>query len=695
MDNNLSSIESKPVEHVKEIPPVTINKLAPNLSKIIITLLATVVVGLGAVVYILIKHPNLSPFSNPVTSTPTSTISPTAIISQQTPLFSGQLKRLSQNLMLFKYTEDDKLNGIPNDFVYYEAGKFAQGELKDYSRVIAIRPSGGPGDPLAYTLATKDYQTYILNDPDNKTTQLPETDYQNPYSVLDKTKITSTAAFVTEHTKEINLDKLFSLYQENLPVETKSTGKKDSNNNDIYETILTTDFSSYQKLTSPFSDLTFYYKPYSIDTSYLNQVNQTDKDILLLKQKYFITNTEVLVVDSIGLPVNYSLTTPASIQNYTVKENQYNLAYKNYQEQLIKYQNKEISDYPQYVDYVYPPSLGFLSSQVTNQTNQNFFKDYESAIPDACAGNLNSRVINVSAADLEQVGTVYGLPLYRLKDANHPLYTLAFNNKLAYYDQDPTAWNDVNKGTIKPTFSEYVSSNPLLFIKDYWGRFVVLGEYDIKLPGGCGKPVVYLYPEKPTPVTVKFNAPIQFTTDIPKYTDFWSVLAYPNGSLVNLKAALTDCSQIDTTKNGSEYAQEACQKNVYPYLYWAGNVTSASYPVIDKGWIVNRGDLHNFLQATLNEVGLNENEKNDFIAYWLPAMISKNAPYYRLSFLQTSDLNILFPMTVNPKPDTIFRLFLDFQPLANKPQSLPQPQILNKLTRHGFTLVEWGGLKQP
>jgi internalin A len=80
--------------------------------------------------------------------------------------------------------------------------------------------------------------------------------------------------------------------------------------------------------------------------------------------------------------------------------------------------------------------------------------------------------------------------------------------------------------------------------------------------------------------------------------------------------------------------------------------------------------------------------------YWLPDMENKNAPYYRISFLQTNDLNSLFPMTVKPQPNTIFRLFLDYLPLNEEPKISIEPQSLNKLIRNGFTLVEWGGLKR-
>jgi hypothetical protein len=669
---------------VPTIPPASLPKKHTVLFLAIGIGILLISIGAGA--YYLGTRQNNSTINSPPPSSQT----------QQAPLYTGQLKRLSQNLMIFKTTEDDKLNGIENNFVYYEAGVFAKGSLQGYSRVVAIRPVLGPGDPITYILATKDYQTYILDDPDNNAKKYPESDYQNPYSVLDKSRIASTAVFDTEQPRELTLDKKFSLYQEDFFTETSATGKTDKNSNIISETVLSSDFTSFQKLSSPLTNLDIYYSPIKYDNSYLDKMTPEQKELTLLRQKYLLGYTEVEVVDSTGLPVTYALTTPENIKTYQAKLTQFKIDLDNYNTVLKEYQAKQIGEYPQYPTYVSLPNLGFTGTQInSNQNNLQFFKIYETAIPGACSGTLNSPIVNVTDSELEQIGTVSGLALYRLKDANHPLYSLAFKNKMDYYDQSPSEWDLENKGITKPTLVEYISSNPLLFIKDYWQRWVALGEYDIQLPGGCGKPVIYLYPKEPINISVKFQVPVQLTTDIPTYAGSWQVKAYPNGSLINLKPELTDCSKIDYRKKGSEYAQEACQKNSYPYLYWAGNINSTNYPTINDGWVVDRNNLDTFLQSKLTEVGLNNKEKNDFMGYWLPDMLAKNTPYYRVSFLQTSDLNSLFPMTVTPSPETTFRLFLDYLPLTAKPDILPQPQVLNKLVRSGFTLVEWGGLKQP
>jgi hypothetical protein len=78
--------------------------------------------------------------------------------------------------------------------------------------------------------------------------------------------------------------------------------------------------------------------------------------------------------------------------------------------------------------------------------------------------------------------------------------------------------------------------------------------------------------------------------------------------------------------------------------------------------------------------------------YWLPQMADKNAPYYRISFLTTSQMNELAPMNITPKPDKLYRLFLDYLPLLEKPKIKIDAPTIPKIIREGFTVIEWGGL---
>jgi len=687
-------INNHPVESQIVVPPINQNPPKSHRSKyfLIVFIVLILLCATGASAYYLgaLKTKNspapvIEKQANEISKVPTTSPTP------QSSLFSGTLEKIS-DLQIFKLTEEDKLNSWDTNAVYYQAGVFEKGTLKGYTRIIAMRGNTGPGGPIAFILATKDFKSYVLNDENNSAIKYVETDYDSPYYYLDKSKITSTQVFDTEYLEQLTLNSSFSLYKDQIANEFIQTNRKDKQGNTIYEPNLI-NYSSYLNLRSPFNSLELFAKPYSISDLNLNQLSQSEKQKYQLKQKYFLTDTKVIVVDSTGLPFLYSLTTPANAEKYKKD-------YANFQIALEKYkqETKNKNEQAKYPDYVYLANLGFDKNDINSSGNNVFFNVYRTAIPDACATSLETRVVNLDDTDLDKIGSVNSVSLYKLKDNNHPLYSLAYSNKLDYYNQNaginPDEWTQVNPGVKKPTLEEYVAENPLLFIKDFWGRWVALGEFDIKLPGGCGKPVIYLYPNKPTNVSVKFNVPIQFTTDIPTYGDFWNVNAYPDGTLVNLKANLTDCDKIDDKQKGSEYAKQACFNNKYPYLYWSGNIDSNPYPEIKDGWIVKKSDLSSFLKNKLTEIGLNKNERKDFLDYWVPELLAKNGNYYRISFLQTNELNLLFPMTVNPAPTTVFRVFLDYDALTNKPDKSPNPETLDKLIRNGFTLVEWGGIKK-
>lgn len=47
------------------------------------------------------------------------------------------------------------------------------------------------------------------------------------------------------------------------------------------------------------------------------------------------------------------------------------------------------------------------------------------------------------------------------------------------------------------------------------------------------KPVIYLYPEEPTEVTVTLDYSGELTYTYPAYGDGWTVTAYPDGTLID------------------------------------------------------------------------------------------------------------------------------------------------------------------
>ncbi len=330
---------------------------------------------------------------------------------------------------------------------------------------------------------------------------------------------------------------------------------------------------------------------------------------------------------------------------------------------------------PNYRDYY------FNASEI--KTTKPLYKTYGKAFPGSCGYGAESlkEISDVKEDELQVIGTTtYGTTVYALTNSISTFMKNEYDNKI----------RSIN-GVKSVTIESYSEKNPLLFMKDPWDRWVAVGEWDYELEGGCGKPVIYLYPKNDTEVSVKINTPITFSTQIPSYNDGWKVLAHPDGTLTNLQPERTDCGAIDYKKTGSEYAKHACTNNSYPYLYWSGNV-GADYPTVNNGWIIKRENIKSFMENKLADIGFTVHERNDFIEYWIPEMLKKDAPFFRVSFITTQEMNRFIPMTVIPRPDSVYRLFMDWEPLAQDPSKQLEMQILPTIKRSGFTLIEWGGI---
>ncbi len=316
---------------------------------------------------------------------------------------------------------------------------------------------------------------------------------------------------------------------------------------------------------------------------------------------------------------------------------------------------------------------------------------YGDAIPEMCGVYYSNKILkNIKTEDLVKVtSTKSNTEVYVLKNKNHPLLKAQYQRKI---DDQKEYFTQVNPEYKKvPTYDEYVSRYPILVYKDIWDRWNTVGEFQYKVDGGCGKPVIYLYPTKPTDVSISFAKPVRLTVDIPSYDSGWNVRADSFGNLTDLQPDKTDCDKINPKKLGLEYAKDACISGVYPYIYWAGDV-KAKYPKVQEGFVVARADLKKTLEDKLAYIGLSDKEIKDMVEYWYPYMYEKDFAYYRLTFFQNKEMNSFAPMNVHPRPDSVIRVFLDWEGLDE--EVFMKPQALQKVERKGFTLVEWGGLKR-
>ena len=101
------------------------------------------------------------------------------------------------------------------------------------------------------------------------------------------------------------------------------------------------------------------------------------------------------------------------------------------------------------------------------------------------------------------------------------------------------------------------------------------------------KPVIYLYPESETDVTVRLDYAGELTCTYPDYKDGWKVSAGSDGTL--------------TDADGQ----------TYNYLYWEG-VNRVDYD-FSEGFCVAGSDTAVFLEDALSRLGLTRREANEFI----------------------------------------------------------------------------------
>jgi len=182
------------------------------------------------------------------------------------------------------------------------------------------------------------------------------------------------------------------------------------------------------------------------------------------------------------------------------------------------------------------------------------------------------------------------------------------------------------------------------------------------------KPAIYLYPLQKSEITVIHDFKGEILNTYPRYTDNWTVIAEPNGNLLNVG-----------------------DNRYYKYLFWDGVYSfSNEHYQFKSGFYVKSEDYISFLQNKLEFIGLNENEINDFIVYWLPMMSHYNNCFVHFRINDNIDGSSV--LITKPEAETKIRVFMEFSGIdnINIAPKLPE-QPLPTFIRKGLTLVEWGG----
>lgn len=179
------------------------------------------------------------------------------------------------------------------------------------------------------------------------------------------------------------------------------------------------------------------------------------------------------------------------------------------------------------------------------------------------------------------------------------------------------------------------------------------------------KPVIYLYPTKKTEIDLQLKFKGKLLTTFPKYDKNWDVIAEPNGQIFDKKT-----------------------NRYYSSLFWDGTIDfPEEHYKYDDGFIVPKEKLTEFFIEKLEYIGLNNQETNEFIQYWLP--ILERNKYNFIHFLVNEECNEIASLNIKPKPETIIRVYMEFHGLENF-INIKEQQLI-RTERKGFTIVEWGG----
>ena len=176
------------------------------------------------------------------------------------------------------------------------------------------------------------------------------------------------------------------------------------------------------------------------------------------------------------------------------------------------------------------------------------------------------------------------------------------------------------------------------------------------------KPIIYIYPEQEQNVKVTLGSSDKLLVSYPVYNNEWNVLAKPDGTLIDNKT----------------------NRELYSLYYESEN--NVNFKIENEGFVISKDEIIPFLEEKLEILGLNPKEQEEFIIYWLPILQKNNYTYIR--FATNEEINNNMSLQVEPSPDTMIRVLMVFKGLEEKINV--KEQTLQKVTRNGYTVVEWG-----
>jgi hypothetical protein len=246
------------------------------------------------------------------------------------------------------------------------------------------------------------------------------------------------------------------------------------------------------------------------------------------------------------------------------------------------------------------------------------------------------------------------------------------NGEMVYGLRDPkdkeyvdflAASSGYGAGGQKTTIAELVSGHAIFYWKDPFNRWIRFTRTDFMPMGECGKPVIYLYPQKEMSVHVSVGLKGVMSVSEPAHgAHGWDVVAQTDGTVVN-----------------------RADGKVYPNLFWEG--TGVRYTVPKEGFVLPGAEADVWLAKTLTKIGFTPRENVEFREFWVPRL--PKTPYLFITFVPQENFDRDAPLLITPRPDRITRVFMEYRGL-DAPISVA-PLTLPKIDRTGFSVVEWGG----
>ena len=317
----------------------------------------------------------------------------------------------------------------------------------------------------------------------------------------------------------------------------------------------------------------------------------------------------------------------------------------------------QISPEPDFVNAEDVPQLTWIAGtkSVASYRYGQYAYGWQDCYDGISADQLQSTLVQTGT-------TAKGDVVYEVDAQKYPKVYQCLHEKTKRYVYDETT----QKGTYQDTvsYADFTPSHPMFFWKHPYGDLIAFVRSDVVPAAEKAKPVIYLYPQKPEKVSVKVSPIGGFIKTDPDYGNGWIVDATPSGVITN-------------SKDGKQY----------PYLFWEGGKDGV-VETPTQGFVVAEGDIPSVLKNKLSQFGLNKQERDDFLEFWVPKL--SHAPYYFITFVSRSEIDRVSPMSVYPQPDTVIRVLMDYKPLTQP--VFVEPLNITSTERKGFAVVEWGGI---